>query len=133
MMVVLYSISYLKIFQTTLIFQQDDTNCREKSGEAYLYRITHPLAQAIIDRAKKRDCPPVRLIFDYQEHNGRISTLEPYRGRSGQLIAKLISISALGDTEQHILIAAITETVKSYKLTIQKNFCACLHKLPKPQ
>ena len=80
-----------------------------KSGEAYLYRITHPLAQAIIDRAKKRDCPPVRLIFDYQEHNGRISTLEAYRGRSGQLIAKLISISALGDTEQHILIAAVTE------------------------
>ena len=80
-----------------------------KSGEAHLYRITHPLAQAIIDRAKKRDCPPVRLIFDYQGHNGRISTLEPYRGRSGQLIAKLISISALGDTEQHILIAAITE------------------------
>ena len=80
-----------------------------KSGEAHLYRITHPLAQAIIDRAKKRDCPPVRLIFDYQGRNGRISTLEPYRGRSGQLIAKLISISALGDTEQHILIAAITE------------------------
>lgn len=80
-----------------------------KSGKAHLYRITHPLAQAIIDRAKKRDCPPVRLIFDYQEHNGRISTLEPYRGRSGQLIAKLISISALGDTEQHILIAAVTE------------------------
>ena len=80
-----------------------------KSGEAYLYRITHPLAQAIINRAKKRDCPPVRLIFNYQEHNGRISTLEPYRGRSGQLIAKLISISALGDTEQHILIAAVTE------------------------
>lgn len=80
-----------------------------KSGEAHLYRITHPLAQAIIERAKKRDCPPVRLTFDYQGHNGRISTLEPYRGRSGQLIAKLISISALGDTEQHILIAAITE------------------------
>lgn len=80
-----------------------------KSGKAHLYRITHLLAQAIIDRAKKRDCPPVRLIFDYQGHNGRISTLEPYRGQSGQLIAKLISISALGDTEQHILIAAVTE------------------------
>ena len=80
-----------------------------KSGETYLYRITHPLAQAIIEHAKKRDCPPVRLIFDYQGHNGRISTLEAYRGRSGQLIAKLISISALGGTEQHILVAAATE------------------------
>ncbi|WP_233119293.1 SNF2-related protein [Aggregatibacter actinomycetemcomitans] len=79
-----------------------------KSGEAYLYRITHPLAQAIIERAKHRDCPPVRLIFDYQAGNGRISTLEPYRGQSGQLAAKLISVSALGSMEQHILISAVT-------------------------
>ena len=85
-------------------------NCREKSGEAYLYRITHPLAQAIIDRAKKtRLSTSTSNFFDYQGHNGRISTLEPYRGRSGQLIAKLISISALGNMEQHILIAAVTE------------------------
>nr|WP_233115043.1 helicase-related protein [Aggregatibacter actinomycetemcomitans] len=79
-----------------------------KSGEAYLYRIAHPLAQFIIKRAKQRDCPPARLIFDYQANNGRISTLEPYRGQSGQLAAKLISVSALGGMEQHILISAVT-------------------------
>ena len=34
----------------------------------------------------------------------------PYRGQSGQLAAKLISISALKDTEQHLLIAAVTDS-----------------------
>ncbi|OOF84303.1 DEAD/DEAH box helicase [Rodentibacter ratti] len=80
-----------------------------KSGEAYLYRINHPLAQAIIERAKSNASPAVRLQFDYPAHGGRISTLETYRGQHGQLLAKLISISALGGMEQHILISAITE------------------------
>ena len=81
-----------------------------KSGEAHLYRINHPLAQAIIEHAKHRDCPPARLQFDYQAHGSKVSTLEAYRGQSGQLAAKLISISALNDTEQHLLIAAVTDS-----------------------
>ncbi|QNT59011.1 putative dEAD/DEAH box helicase [Neisseria musculi] len=54
-----------------------------KSGEARLYRINHPLAQAIITQAKNRAYPPVRLQFDYQAHGSKISTLEAYRGQSG--------------------------------------------------
>ena len=84
-----------------------------KSGEAYLYRINHPLAQAIITQAKNRTCPPMRLQFDYQAHGSKVSTLEAYRGQSGQLVAKLISISALNGTEQHLLIAAVTDRGES--------------------
>lgn len=80
-----------------------------KNGDAKLYRIQHPLAQAIIAQAKKRDCPPARLQLDYQAYGSKISTLEAYRGQSGQLIAKIISVSALNSTEQHLLIAAVTE------------------------
>lgn len=79
-----------------------------KSGEAHLYRITHPLAQYIITQAKDRPCPPVRLQFDYQAYGSKISTLEPYLNQRGQLIVKLISINALNHTEQHVLIAAVT-------------------------
>ena len=80
-----------------------------KNGDAKLYRIQHPLAQDIIAQAKKRDCPPARLQLDYQAYGSKISTLEAYRGQSGQLIAKIISVSALNSTEQHLLIAAVTE------------------------
>lgn len=81
-----------------------------KSGEAHLYRIHHPLAQAIIAQAKNLDCQSARLKFDYQAYGSRISTLENYRGQSGQLVARLISISVLNGTEQHLLIAAVTDS-----------------------
>ncbi|MFC1080100.1 SNF2-related protein [Pasteurella multocida] len=84
-----------------------------QSGDAYLYRIGHPLAQALITRAKDRSCQPTKLIFDYNEYqkqHGRISTLESYRGQSGQLLVKLITIRAFDNTEQHLLVSAITDS-----------------------
>nr|WP_256209510.1 SNF2-related protein [Basfia succiniciproducens] len=84
-----------------------------QSGEAHLYRITHPLAQAILAQAKNRPCPLARLVFDYDAYaaeHGQVNTLKTYRGQSGQLIAKLMTISALNDAEQHILIAAVNDS-----------------------
>ncbi|MGX2948282.1 SNF2-related protein [Frederiksenia canicola] len=83
-----------------------------QSGTAYLYRISHPLAQALLEQAKSCHCPPAKLVFDYgeyQKQHGRISTLEPYIGQSGQLIAKLVTIRAFNNQEQYLLTAAITD------------------------
>lgn len=80
-----------------------------KSSESYLYRIHHPLAQAIISKAKNRDCQPARLQFDYQAHGGRISTLESYRGKRGQLAIRLVSIRALNNIEQYLVVSAVTD------------------------
>lgn len=83
-----------------------------QSGTAYLHRISHPLAQALLEQAKSCHCPPAKLVFDYgeyQKQHGRISTLEPYIGQSGQLIAKLVTIRAFNNQEQYLLTAAITD------------------------
>ncbi|MCS4534041.1 SNF2-related protein [Neisseria montereyensis] len=79
-----------------------------RHGDAHLYRITHPLAIQLLERAKNRDCPPQKLLFDYNAYGGKISTLEPYRGQSGQLIVKLLTIEALGNREEYCLIAGIS-------------------------
>lgn len=79
-----------------------------RSGDAHLYRIGHPLAEWVIQQAKTRNLPAARLVFDYKAHGTRISTLEPYRGKSGWLSVKLISVKALGQNEQHLLVAAST-------------------------
>lgn len=84
-----------------------------QNGNAHLYRISHPLAQALLAQAKSCHCPPVKLIFDYgeyQKQHGKISTLAPYIGQSGQLIAKLVTIRAFNNQEQHLLVAAITDS-----------------------
>ena len=80
-----------------------------RSGEAHLFRLAHPLGRAIVNNAKSRTLEPAHILLDYSSHQGRISTLEPFVGRSGFAMVKLVSVSALGQTEDHLVIAALTE------------------------
>ncbi len=79
-----------------------------RSGEAHLYRLGHPLAGWVVHRAKARDLPNARLLFDYDAHGTQISTLKAYRGQTGWLILALLEVTALGNQEQHLLVAAST-------------------------
>ncbi len=79
-----------------------------RSGEAHLYRVNHPLALWVTGQAKGRTLNGARLVFDYDGHGTRISTLEQYRGKAGWLALKLVSVAALGNQEQHLLVAAST-------------------------
>ena len=78
------------------------------NGDAHLYRVNHPLAQWLITQAKNRSLDAARLTFDYAVYGNKISSLEPWRGQSGYLTARLLDITTLGKREQHLLIAACT-------------------------
>ena len=80
-----------------------------RSGEAHLYRLGHPLAEAIIRRAKERELPTQELHFSYSDHEGKISSLEPYLGTSGWMTVALLSVDALDQGEDHLLLAAQTD------------------------
>jgi ERCC4-related helicase len=80
-----------------------------RTGEAYLYRMSHPLAEALLERAKGRDLPPAEIHFDYGKHDGKVSILEPYIGRTGRLAASVLTIESLDQAEDHLIVAAVTE------------------------
>lgn len=77
-----------------------------RSGEAHLFRLNHPLGDAIIARAQTRELPTVEVVFNYSAYEGRISVIEPWVGKSGWMIAMLLSVDALGQSEDHLLLAA---------------------------
>lgn len=79
-----------------------------RSGHAHLYRINHPLAFWIAQRAKNRALGSARLVFDYAAHGTKLSTLEPYRGKAGWLSVKMIAVKALGQMEEHLVVSAAT-------------------------
>ncbi|HMM47753.1 MAG TPA: SNF2-related protein [Thiobacillaceae bacterium] len=79
-----------------------------RSGDAHLYRINHPLALWITQQAKTRALDGARLVFDYDGYGIKVSTLEPYRSKAGWLTCKLLVVQALGNEEQHLLVAATT-------------------------
>jgi len=80
-----------------------------RDGEAHLYRLNHPLAEALVARAKTRELPSVEIHFDYSQHAGKISVLQPLIGKSGQLAVWLFSVESLDQSEDHLIVAATTD------------------------
>ena len=80
-----------------------------RSGEAHFFRLNHPLGDAIIARARGRELPVSEVIFDYTSHQGRISVIEPWVGKSGWMTAALLSVDALGQSEDHLLLATLSD------------------------
>lgn len=79
-------------------------------GDAHVYRLAHPLAQWVLNKAISRTLPPSRLRFDYAAYDGgQLTTLKPLRGKSGVLTVRLITVAALGEEEQHLIVSGITD------------------------
>ncbi|MGD0958631.1 MAG: SNF2-related protein [Methylomonas sp.] len=79
-----------------------------RSGDSHLYRLGHPLAEWVTEQAKSRQMSGARLVFDYEGYGKHISTLKGFRGQTGWLSVKLISVETLGYQEQHLIVAAST-------------------------
>lgn len=80
-----------------------------RSGEAHLYRLNHPLAEALIAQAKQRDLPPSEIHFDYEQHEGKVTLLEEFIGKTGWLTLSLFSVESLDQVEDHLICVAITD------------------------
>jgi adenine-specific DNA-methyltransferase len=80
-----------------------------RTGEAHLYRRSHPLAEALMARAKGRDLATAEIHFDYGKHDGKISILEPLIGQTGWLTASVLTIESFEQAEDHLIVAAITD------------------------
>jgi len=80
-----------------------------RSGEAHLYRLNHPLAEAVVAQAKGRALPLAEIRFDYGRHDGKVSLLEPFIGKAGWLSLSLFSVESLDQAEDHLIFAAGTD------------------------
>ena len=79
-----------------------------RSGEAHLYRLSHPLAEALLATAKNRSLAAAKIDFAYSDHEGKISLIEPLVGQSGHLKLSVLSVECLDSAEDHLLLAATT-------------------------
>jgi adenine-specific DNA-methyltransferase len=77
-----------------------------RTGEAHVYRLGHDLAQKIIADAKNRDLKNAHIVFNYDDHEGKVTVLESLIGCSGDLKATFLSVEALDQVEDYIIIAA---------------------------
>jgi hypothetical protein len=59
--------------------------------DAFLYRLSHPLGEYVVESAKTIETPLARIVFDVSHHPARIHTVEALRGKRGYLtLARLV-------------------------------------------
>jgi SNF2 family DNA or RNA helicase len=73
---------------------------------AFLYRLSHPLGEFVIDHAKSLDTPPARIVFNVSQHPTRLHLIEALRGKHGYLTLTALAIESY-EREEHLLFSAI--------------------------
>ena len=97
-----------------------------RSGEAHLYRLNHPLAEAILAQAKARDLPLSEVCFDYANYEGVISVLQPHVSKSGWLTLSKFTVESLDQSEDHLIFGVVTDD----GITLDEDAAARLFTLP---
>jgi hypothetical protein len=75
---------------------------------AFLYRLSHPLGEFVIDHAKSLDTPPARIVFNVSQHPTRLHLIEALRGKHGYLTLTALAIESY-EREEHLLFSAIDD------------------------
>jgi len=86
-----------------------------RTGDSHLLRVADPLTQWMAEQAKQRELPTAKLHFNYAAYGNQISTLIPYRGQSGWLVLRLLTVHALGKEEQYLLVSACTQSGEAFE------------------
>jgi hypothetical protein len=74
----------------------------------FLYRLSHPLGEYVIDHAKQLGTPPVCIIFNVSQHPTRLHVVELLRGKHGYLTLTSLAIESY-ELEEHLLFSAIDD------------------------
>ncbi len=80
-----------------------------RTGEAHLYRLGHPLALQIMQRAKQRSLPHAEITFDFSGAVPKVAALRPFVGQAGELLVAMYTVESLDQAEDYLLVAAMTD------------------------
>ena len=78
----------------------------------FLYRLSHPLGEWVIDTGKAAATPSAGVVFDITTHATKLSMVEALKGQAGWLTLQHLTIDSF-DREEYLLFSAITDSGQS--------------------
>lgn len=98
------------------------TKNKNVQNSEFLYRLSHPLGEYVIQTGKDLLCPVSTVVFDISNNPTRISVIEHLKGKSGWLTLNKLQISSF-ESEEYLLFSAIDDTGENLNQeTIEKLF-----------
>jgi hypothetical protein len=68
----------------------------------FLYRLSHPLGEFVIDHAKGLDTPSAKVVFNVSKHPTRLHLVESLRGKQGYLTLTSLAVESY-ELEEYLL------------------------------
>ncbi|HPC83643.1 MAG TPA: SNF2-related protein [Thermoanaerobaculaceae bacterium] len=96
----------------------------EAEGEAsrFLYRLSHPLGEYVIEQGKAVATPAAAIAFDVTHHPTRLAVIEALRGKRGYLTLCRLTIDSY-DREEYLLFSGFEDSGASLdQETMEKLF-----------
>ncbi|PJJ75003.1 helicase-like protein [Thermoflavifilum aggregans] len=95
---------------------------RETTDDAFLYRLSHPLGEYVLNTGKQQPVPMAHVVFDITNRPARIALVEAWKGKSGWLCLQRLIIESF-EREEYLLFSGIDDEGHSLDHeTIEKMF-----------
>lgn len=95
---------------------------KDSIASEYLYRLRHPLAEYLIEKANNFACPCVELTFNMSAHPIRLAAVERLKGKHGWLSLHHLRIDAF-DSRDYLLFSGFDSTGRPLEMeTCEKLF-----------
>lgn len=96
------------------------------SGE-FLYRLSHPLGEHVIETAKQHPTPAASVAFDVTNHPARIAAVETLKGLNGWLTLQRLVVESF-EQEEYLLFSAFDFKGRSLDQEICEKLFRCAGK-----
>jgi len=100
----------------------DEDGGEERSR--FLYRLSHPLGEHVLDGAKSLATPPAQLAFDVTNHPTRLHVIEALRGKNGFLALTRLAIESY-EREEYLLFSGFDEGGASLDQEMMERLFGC--------
>lgn len=97
---------------------------KENVDGEFLYRLSHPLGEHVVDSAKTLATPFAELVFDVAHHPTRLSVVEALSGEAGWMTLERLTIDAF-EREEYLLLSGYTDAGASVDQEVLEKVFLC--------
>lgn len=80
----------------------------DDDATSFLYRLSHPLGEHVIEHAKALGTPAAEIVFDATNHPTRLSVVEALRGQRGYLTLTRLTVDSY-EREEYLLFSGLID------------------------
>lgn len=97
---------------------------KENVDGEFLYRLSHPLGEHVVDNAKTLPTPFAELVFDVTNHPTKLSVVEGLKGEAGWMTVEKLIIDAF-EREEYLLLSGYTDAGASVDQEVLEKVFLC--------